>query len=60
MASKIKDKLEQTRRKLAQAFQVQEIERLSALAKAAESYLAQHQKDAVRKPDSSGGLTSKK
>ena len=33
MASKIKDKLEQTRRKLAQTFQVQEIERLSALAK---------------------------
>ena len=60
MASKIKDKFEQTRRKLAQAFQVQEMERLSALAKAAERYLAQHQKDAARKPDSFGGLTSKK
>ena len=58
--AKIKDKLEQTRRKLAQAFQVQEIERLSALAKAAESYLAQHQKDAARKPDSSEGSTLKK
>ena len=60
MASKIKDKLEQTRRKLAQAFQVQEIERLSALAKAAENYLAQHRKDAARKPDSSGESTLKK
>ncbi len=58
--AKIKDKLEQTRRKLAQAFQVQEIERLSALAKAAENYLAQHRKESARKPDSSGESTLKK